>query len=398
MKEYIHPYEHNLAREIERVKESQILESNKELILKFHQHNLAQGISMPRMERQTSVLRKTACQMKKDFKALTKDDYVAFLAWMRQENYKEGSIWTYKNILSVFHKWLNNGTKPDCIAWFKNKKLQNKILPEQLLSQEDIKNLIKAADNKRDKALISMLWETGARVGEIGNARIKDISFDDFGARVFLNGKTGMRKVRIVHSAPYLLDWFNEHPYSKNIDAPLWICTNQKQCDKIGYNSIVKILRTAKARAGIQKPINPHQFRHSRATYTAQFLTDAQMKEYFGWGQDSKMAARYVHLSGKQVDDAILTMCGLKKKEEQKDILQREPCPRCKHLNEVNSSHCQQCWLPLTIEATREMKETEEKDQEGLISLMKLLELAGNNPEKVRQALIILQQNNTGRY
>ncbi len=398
MREYIHPYKKNLEREIQRIKESELLGDNKQLILKFYQHNMAQEHSLPRMERQACVLRKVAEWQKKDFRQLTKEDYVAFIAWMREKEYKDGTIWTYKQILMVFHKWLNNGVKPECIAWFKLKKLFNNTLPENLITPEEAKRLIKGADKKRDKALIASLWETGARIGELGCLKIRDVTFDEFGGRVLLNGKTGMRKVRIVHSAPYILDWLNEHPFSKDVDAPLWICFGQKTCERVCYNTIVKVLLMAKARAGISKPVNPHHFRHSRATYMAQHLTEAQMKEYFGWGQDSRMAARYVHLSGKQVDDAVLRMCGLKKREEEKDILKREPCPRCKFLNEINSDYCQKCWIPLSPQATNEIQETEDKSQESVISLMKLLELVGNNPGKVRQALTILQQDTTRRF
>ncbi|MBN2067557.1 MAG: tyrosine-type recombinase/integrase [Candidatus Diapherotrites archaeon] len=396
MRKYIHPFERDLEGEIKRLENSSLAEANKQLITSFYEHNLAQGFSLARLIRQMCVLRRTAGQVKKDFREASKEDYEQFLIWLHKQGCKEATIWTYKKILKVFHKWLNNGTYPECVAWFKFKKIGNQTLPEQLLTQEDAKQLIKSALNQRDKALIASLWETGARIGELGSARIRDISFDEFGGRILLDGKTGMRKVRIVHSAPYVLEWINKHPYSKNIDAPLWICLEKSHCEQMGYSAISKVLRTAKKRASLQKPINPHHFRHSRATYMAQFLTDAQMKEYFGWGQDSKMAARYVHLSGKQVDDAVLRMCGLKKGEEQKDLLKREPCPRCKQLNDVNNDYCEKCWLPLSPQASREMRETEENSQESVISLMKLLELAGNNPQKIRQALTILQQGLPG--
>ncbi len=39
-------------------------------------------------------------------------------------------------------------------------------------------------------------------------------------------------------------------------------------------------------------------------------ITAQRVKKDFGLVQDSKMAARYVHLSGKQVDDAILRLHG----------------------------------------------------------------------------------------
>jgi integrase len=390
MREYIHAYAKNLEEEIKRVNASSLLPENKALILRFYEHNFAKSISLPRMERQMSVLRKTSEFLKKDFSLVSKEDYEQFFIWMNRQGYKEGSIWTYKNVLHVFHKWLNN---PECVNWFRFKKMKNSILPEQLFDQEDILKLLKAGVTSRDKALLACLWETGARIGEIGNARIKDVSFDEFGGRILLNGKTGMRKVRIVQSAPYVLEWINEHPYSKNINSPLWVCLHKNVCEKMCYAGLVKVLNSMRKKAGIQKPVNPHHFRHSRATHMAQFLTDAQMKEYFGWGQDSQMAARYVHLSGKQVDDAILRMNGLKKKEEQRELLQRQPCPRCKNLNEVNNSFCEKCWLPLTPQGISELQENSEKSQESVVSLMKLIELAGSNPQKIKQAIILMQQD-----
>ena len=35
------------------------------------------------------------------------------------------------------------------------------------------------------------------------------------------------------------------------------------------------------------------------------------MKEHFGWVQGSEMAATYVHLSGRDVDNALLKLQGL---------------------------------------------------------------------------------------
>lgn len=67
--------------------------------------------------------------------------------------------------------------------------------------------------------------------------------------------------------------------------------------------------------------MNPHNFRHSRATYLANFLTEAQMKEYFGWQQDSKMAGVHVHLSGRDVDNALLRVYGIENKNEKKESI-----------------------------------------------------------------------------
>lgn len=155
---------------------------------------------------------------------------------------------------------------------------------------------------------------------------------------------------------------------------------------------INKMLRNAAKKAGIKKPVNPHHFRHSRATYTAQFLTEAQMKEYFGWVQNSSMAVRYVHLSGKQVDNAILKMYGLKKEETQTDVLKREPCPRCQNLNDVNHNYCEKCWLPLIPKAINETETTRQKDQEAMAAVLKLIELAKGDSAILRETMVKIQK------
>lgn len=62
--------------------------------------------------------------------------------------------------------------------------------------------------------------------------------------------------------------------------------------------------------------MNPHAFRPASATHLANILTEAQMKEFIGWIQDSDMASVYVHLSGRDVDRAILKLYGMMMDDE----------------------------------------------------------------------------------
>ncbi|MBW2965283.1 tyrosine-type recombinase/integrase, partial [Candidatus Woesearchaeota archaeon] len=80
------------------------------------------------------------------------------------------------------------------------------------------------------------------------------------------------------------------------------------------YSAIRSMVSRTFEKAGIRKKCNPHAFRHSRATYMANHLTEFQMNQYFGWIQGSDMPSTYVHMSGREVDDAILAMNGLKSK------------------------------------------------------------------------------------
>ena len=60
-------------------------------------------------------------------------------------------------------------------------------------SQEDIESMLKACKILRDRLMIGILIETGARRGELYNMRIKDVQFDEYSPIIWLHGKTGTR-------------------------------------------------------------------------------------------------------------------------------------------------------------------------------------------------------------
>jgi integrase len=96
------------------------------------------------------------------------------------------------------------------------------MLPEQLITKEEIERIIQAADNTRDKAFLATLLESGCRIGEVGLMKIKDVCFEEIGARISVTGKTGPRKMKVVRCVPYHQTWINCHPLNENPDSYLW--------------------------------------------------------------------------------------------------------------------------------------------------------------------------------
>jgi len=134
------------------------------------------------------------------------------------------------------------------------------------------------------------------------------------------------------------------------------------------------MLRKAKEIANITKAVNPHAFRHARATHLAKHLPEAIMKEYFGWTQSSKMASIYNHLSGKDVDEALLKMHGFKP-EENKELknISVKICPNCNENNSVLSHFCKKCNLPLDLKVALEMQKRIEIEDEIVLKILKEL-------------------------
>ncbi|MCM1986031.1 tyrosine-type recombinase/integrase [Methanococcoides seepicolus] len=141
--------------------------------------------------------------------------------------------------------------------------------------------MILTASNNRDRALIAILYDSGCRICEIGNLKIKHIVFDQYGGTIHVDGKTGRRRVRIISSCPYLASWLEIHPYREDPESYVWInigvCTHNKH---MTYNAFAAVIKRLSKKAGIKKRVHPHLFRHSRSTELAQHLTQAQMESH----------------------------------------------------------------------------------------------------------------------
>ena len=195
---------------------------------------------------------------------------------------KDYSAWTkhdYKVTIKRFYKWLkgNDETYPEEVKWIKTTlKKQDIVLPEELLTEEEIKRLVGSALSIRDKAFIISLYESGARIGELGEMQIRDVVFEDRYTTLLLKGKTGSRCVIVVAATPYLNTWLQNHPLKNDPSAPLWVNMGTvNRYRAMSYPMLTKVLKTAARKANLRKRVTPHLLRHSRATFLASRITEA---------------------------------------------------------------------------------------------------------------------------
>lgn len=305
-------------------------ERNKTLILEFVDHCIICGLGEHRLLKYISTLKMISLDIKIDLDKMTLPELKRYVSILERSDKSEWTKHDYKITIRKFYRWYYNEDNPELTKWIKTtvKRTRQKA-PEDILTEAEIQALIDNASNNRDKALIALLWDIGARIGEIGTLKIKDLIFDEIGLTIHVNGKTGFRRVRAVWSIEYLHTWLNEHPESDNPNAPLWFKFGTKELETLRYDAIRRRLIKISEKADIKKKIHPHLFRHSRATYMANYLTEAQMNQYFGWIQGSDMPFIYVHLSGRDVDDAILKANGVTKQEASLTINEDDSVSMC---------------------------------------------------------------------
>lgn len=384
-----------LERALQTLKESSIHKQDKKDLLDYNEAMSALGISERRMLKNAYVLRKLAAMKKIPFRTASKEDIVKLIAKIeRDKKLKEWSKYDEKVVLKRFYKWLlgNDETYPLQIAWLKLKEPKDHRLPEELITEEEVKKIVEVAGHPRDKAFIFLLYESGCRIGELLSLQIKNLKFGDQMSYIIVNGKTGQRRVPLIACSGYLSTWINMHPLKDNPNAPLWIkYINKNPKDKgniqpLSYSATRKLLSKAFTAAGIQKRFNPHNFRHSRATNLANSFTEAQLKEMFGWTQGSDMASRYVHLSGRDVDKALMKSYGLDIPEEEKNSpLKPLRCARCKTTNSPTFKYCSNCGAALTLKVAVDLEDKRKVSDSLMDSLMEDAEVQKVLIQKIRE-------------
>ena len=394
MKDFdVHRINRRMEQSLEILERSEISKKNKELILEFQDYAFSSGLTKTRILKYVNTLRKLAEWLDISFTRATKKEIMRLVRQIEQKEYSNWTKHDYKVILKKFYKWINGDEEyPEKVRWMKTTfKKKNQKLPEDLLTSEEVERMINASGNLRDKALISLLYESGCRISEILTMRIKHATFDKYGAKILVNGKTGMRRIRVISSVPYLASWLDIHPLRDNPDAPIWVAIGTRNRNElIKYpNARIMIASLAK-KIGLKKRVNPHNFRHSRATYLASHFTEAQMNQYFGWKQGSDMPSCYVHMNGRDIDGAVLKLHGLKK-EEKEDSTEFSPrkCHHCEKMNPPNSKFCIRCGAPLDLETVMKVEEKRKEVDNTMTILLKDLlkdpEIQARIENKLRQ-------------
>ncbi|WP_406661876.1 site-specific integrase [Methanolobus sp. ZRKC3] len=305
------------------------------------------------------------------------------MKYVRGRYKSEDTRHDYLVTIKKYYRWLNAGEDPEITKFFRATKNKSKTkLPDDLLTESEVLAMIETTRNPKDRALIAVLWDSGARIGEIGTLLLKNVRFDEYGAEFLVSGKTGMRRVRAVFSVPYLMRWMEVHPDKDNSDAPLWWNDNPDPNNiktAMGHASLTKQIKKAANAAGIKKKVHAHLFRHSRATYMANHLTEAQMDAIFGWVQGSTMPSTYIHLSGRDTDKAILKAQGIDIGGDDTHGTNVQKCPRCQRINTPQSVFCVNCGAALNINAVNEI----ESEQNDLAEMKKQIQQMQQDMQKM---------------
>ncbi len=341
----------------------QLSEEVKEVLRRFVSDLQSNGLSKYRQIWYLANLTPFAVDLGEAFLNPTIEDVKRTVGKVEGSDLEDGSKANRRVALKRFYKWQlgNDEEYPACVRWVKTTagNGSNK-LPEDLPTREEVQAIIDGAINPRDKALVALLADGGLRIGEALNLRVKDFHEDQYGGYLIVpGGKTGARRVRLVDSVSHLVSWLRAHPLRKDGDAFLFIGIGRNRGEPLKYHAARKTIREAAKRGGVDvSKVNPHNFRHYAGTRLAKRVPEAPLEAQMGWVPGSKMSKIYVHLSGRDVDEAILRAEGIPIEREEAPKA-RSICPRCQAVNPPEARFCFRCSMALTAEAASQAEEIE---------------------------------------
>lgn len=214
-----------------------------------------------------------------EFTAVTKDamrDYQAHL--FEEINFKgqPNTVRTQNNALKVVKSFFRFLCEENYLAGNPAKDISYaktpKRLPRSILTQPEMKKLLKAPDTKtalgyRDKTVLEVLYSSGIRRSELINLVIEDVDYTDGLIRV--NAGKG-NKDRVVPIGKIACRYIEN--YIKGVRPALIRDPRNNHLflslkgNKLSKSQLGELIKRYAQKAKLKKNISPHTFRHTCAT------------------------------------------------------------------------------------------------------------------------------------
>lgn len=195
-----------------------------------------------------------------------------------------------------------------------------KKLPE-VMTIEEVDTLLATIDlstpeGHRNKAMLETLYSCGLRVSELVNLKYEDIFFDEGFIRVIGKGNK-QRLVPVSPSVAKEIDLYEavtrNHMNIKQGNES-FVFLNRRGA-KLTRVMIFTIIKNLVEKAGIQKNISPHTFRHSFATHLLEGGANLRAIQEMLGHESITTTEIYTHLDQGYLKEAIISFHPRNKKD-----------------------------------------------------------------------------------
>ena len=179
-------------------------------------------------------------------------------------------------------------------SYYIERPLKKRMLPT-VLSEQEIQLIFSNIKNLKHKAILSLIYSSGIRIGEALNLTINDLDSD----RMLISIRRGKgEKDRMVPMASNVLKLLRV--YYKEY-KPVNYLFNGNENGPYSATSVRNVLKRAVYKSYIKKNVTPHTLRHSYATHLLEKGTDLRYIQVILGHSSVKTTEIYTHVSTKNL-------------------------------------------------------------------------------------------------
>ena len=179
-------------------------------------------------------------------------------------------------------------------SYYIERPLKKRMLPT-VLSEQEIQLIFSNIKNLKHKAILSLIYSSGIRIGEALNLTINNLDSD----RMLISIRRGKgEKDRMVPMASNVLKLLRV--YYKEY-KPVNYLFNGNENGPYSATSVRNVLKRAVYKSYIKKNVTPHTLRHSYATHLLEKGTDLRYIQVILGHSSVKTTEIYTHVSTKNL-------------------------------------------------------------------------------------------------
>ncbi len=293
------------------------------------------------------------------------------------------SMYAFARVFRLFYRFMHDRESYAAYPFWEaietpSIETEQELTREDMLTGADLEAMKDAARHPRDRALISFLGDVAGRIGLVLSLRVKDVHLD--GDEPWFSPNTqvedglkdlDLTRIPILHSRAEIRTYLrHHHPDPDTPEAPLWALIrgydpeNPQDC-AASVGRIRGVLRACRDRAGIDKPIDPHNFRRTTATRLSNSdrLTPQEIQALTGW-KDSvlfEMMDRYDFTTDAERVSSIQTAMGFSDESTaaapDELAVASAPCGTCRESFSTDARFCPNCGAPRDEDARAAQRE-----------------------------------------
>ncbi len=236
--------------------------SNDEFLKMFLAAKRIEGCSERTIKYYQATVNHLLSCIKTNVRKITTEEMREYLSnYQKWNNCSNVTIDNVRRNISSFFSWLEEEDYILKSPMRRIHKIRTKTVVKSVITDEEIEKLRDNCKEKRDLAMIDLLYSTGIRVGELVNLNIDDIDFD--GRECIVYGK-GDKERRVYFDAKAKIH-LKEYVENRRDNNPALFVTLDAPYARLKISGVEIRVRKLGRELELER-IHPHKFRRSMAT------------------------------------------------------------------------------------------------------------------------------------